>query len=135
MVYDIFQDTISKTNELINVIAEKLGMNKHHACRTMRVVLHTLRDRLPLDEAVNLSAQLPILMKGVYFDGWDPSLVPIKYNKDQFIDFISLQLPSGYSDRTEEIIKLVLDTIFEQMNPHEIDKIKKVLPDYLKVLF
>jgi uncharacterized protein (DUF2267 family) len=33
-------------------------------------MLHALRDRLPPEIAVHLSAQLPMLVRGIYYEGW-----------------------------------------------------------------
>jgi len=36
-------------------------------------------DRLPITIAANFAAQLPELLRGVFYDGWSPSRVPIKF--------------------------------------------------------
>ena len=133
---DVFQETISKSNKIVNSIADEMGWNKHQSYQALRVVLHAFRDRLPVEEAVNFSAQLPILMKGVFFDTWDPTLKPIKFNRDEFLDFVSLQLPVEYEEmEVKKIVKTVLGVIFQHVDVHESEKIKKVLPEDISGLF
>lgn len=38
----------------------------------LRAVLHHLRDRLTIEEAVDLGAQLPTLVRGIYYEEWQP---------------------------------------------------------------
>lgn len=33
-------------------------------------MLHVLRNRLTLEQAVHLGAQLPLLVRGIVYDGW-----------------------------------------------------------------
>jgi uncharacterized protein (DUF2267 family) len=49
----------------------------------MRAVLHTLRDRLTVEEAVHLASHLPTLIRGVYYDGWKPASAPDKIKTQQ----------------------------------------------------
>ncbi len=50
------------------------------AYRVLRAWLHCLRDRLSVEVAAHFAAQLPDLLRGVFFDGWNPSRVPQKYD-------------------------------------------------------
>jgi uncharacterized protein (DUF2267 family) len=59
----------------------------------MRAVLHAMRDRLTVDETAHFAAQLPMLVKGVYYDGWDPSRVPKKMHRDDFLNQIRSEMP------------------------------------------
>jgi uncharacterized protein (DUF2267 family) len=54
------------------------------AYQALRGTLHALRDILRLEEAVQLAAQLPLLIKGVFYDGWTPLDKPQKYKKEEF---------------------------------------------------
>src|SRR5829696_6138276 len=68
--------TVHLTNEWLRDISERLGDNRRHAHLALRGTLHALRDFLPIDELAHLSAQLPTLVRGIYFEGWDPSDTP-----------------------------------------------------------
>ncbi|MGW0206351.1 hypothetical protein ACWDZ8_11210 [Streptomyces sp. NPDC003233] len=34
----------------------------------------------------NFAAQLPELVRGAYYDGWGPSVVPVKYVRQAYVD-------------------------------------------------
>ncbi|AKB78938.1 hypothetical protein MSHOH_2455 [Methanosarcina horonobensis HB-1 = JCM 15518] len=48
--------------------------SKDRADQALRATLHTLRDRLTIEEIVQLAAQLPLPIKGMYYDGWIPRI-------------------------------------------------------------
>jgi uncharacterized protein (DUF2267 family) len=65
-----FEDYQTKANTWLHKVAEHLGVpDRNQAGRIFRAVLHALRDRLPAGEAAHLGAQLPIIWKGIYYDG------------------------------------------------------------------
>lgn len=71
---DIIDRTVEKAHISINDTAHELGTDdSHHAYRVLRAFLHALRDQLPVDEVAQLAAQLPIFVRGVFYEGWDPS--------------------------------------------------------------
>ena len=73
----VWDKTLSKGNEWLTKLGYELAcQNAHVTLFALRSVLHALRDRLPPDEAVDLAAQMPLIIKGLYFDGWDPSAGP-----------------------------------------------------------
>src|SRR5690554_5212950 len=74
-----FDSSLQKTHEWLNQIMEELGTDsKQKAYLALRAVLHSLRDRLTVDEAAHLGAQLPLIVRGIYYEGWKPAQIFLK---------------------------------------------------------
>ncbi len=83
---DSLDRSIHKTNAWLADVASSFGTeDRRFAYRVMRAWLHTLRDRLGVDASAHLAAQLPELLRGVFYDGWDPSKVPARYGRAEYI--------------------------------------------------
>jgi uncharacterized protein (DUF2267 family) len=128
---ETFATTLQKTNEILGEIEDDLGWTnrRNQAYLALRVVLHALRDRLPIIESANFSAQLPILMKGIFYDGWSPEKLPIKMTKEEFIIRIRTEFPFSMDVSIEQMIKVVFSRIFKHINPEVSQSLKKSLPD------
>ncbi|WP_197496500.1 DUF2267 domain-containing protein [Mycobacterium sp. 1274761.0] len=71
-----FKTTEDKTNRILHEIEQIFDWSKDqrtHSYAALRAVLHALRDRLPVNEAAQLGAQLPMLVRGIYYTGWNPA--------------------------------------------------------------
>lgn len=85
-----FEDYVTKANTWLNRVADRTEItDRNKAGRIFRAVLHALRDRLPAGEAAHLGAQLPIIWKGIYYDGYRPDHEPVRIrHEDQWLEFI-----------------------------------------------
>lgn len=83
-----FDRTIEKTHHWLADLMEELGWDEPElAYHALRAVLHALRDQLAVQEAVDLAAQFPMLIRGMYFEGWTPRNVPARdKTEDRFLD-------------------------------------------------
>ncbi len=71
--------TVQLSHIWINELDSRLRWeNKHRSYRLLRTVLHALRDWLPVNEAVELGAQFPELLRGVYYEHWRPVMTPVE---------------------------------------------------------
>lgn len=84
---DLIDRSVEKTNIWLNELAAELGDDdRRSAYRVLRAYLHAVRDRLPVNEAAQLAAQLPELIRGIYYEQWVPSRTPINYRSvDEFL--------------------------------------------------
>ena len=79
-------NSIDKAAAWLAEVAAEFGTeDRRFAYRITRAWMHVLRDRLPVPVAAHLAAQLPELLRGVFYDGWNPSRVPVKYDSAEYV--------------------------------------------------
>jgi uncharacterized protein (DUF2267 family) len=94
----------------------------------LRSVLHQLRDRLTLEEGVDLGAQLPLILRGLYYEGWRPHRVPRKLrSKQEFLDELSKDI-LPYTYPVEWAVRTVFALIAHHCDPGEIADVIDQLP-------
>ena len=121
----------------VGQVADSLGCSPESAYLALRAGLHALRDRLVVDEAVQLGAQLPTLIRGIYYEGWTPHRVPIKVrHREDFFELI--RRPFHEMDASvdpERISAAVFDLLSQRISEGEIDDVISTLPAAIKDLF
>jgi uncharacterized protein (DUF2267 family) len=128
--------TVEKTNLWLKDIMQELGTDdRHRAYLALSAVLHALRDRLPVIEAAHLSAQLPMLIRGIYFDGWDPSHEPIKLDRNSFLQYVRDYFRSEPGLDAEIVVRAVFKVISQRIGSGEINEVKNILPKDLRQLW
>lgn len=74
---DPFAPAVHSANVWLRHVADAMATDDRiFAYRATRAWLHTVRDRLEPHAATHLSAQLPDLLRGVFFEGWVPGRTP-----------------------------------------------------------
>ncbi len=132
-----FDSTIQTTNLWLNDLMEELGWHdRHHAYHALRVVLHALRDHLTVEEVSALGAQLPMLIRGIYYEGWHPTDKPLRERKKEaFLAHIAPAFRMYPHFEVEELTRKVLRVLARHVTAGEINDIKSVLPAELRSLW
>lgn len=133
-----FDTTVQKSMQLISQIQDEAHIeNKHNAFQVLRATLQALRDRLTVDEATHIGAQLPNLIAGYYYEGWKPSSTPAKIRtRDEFLERIRdyLQNVDPAID-VEHSVRGVFKILSEHVSEGQIDDVIQALPGELRELW
>jgi uncharacterized protein (DUF2267 family) len=134
---DVFDRTVHKTNNWLNELMELLGWHdRHRAYLALRVTLHALRDRLTVEEVAQLAAQLPMLIRGFYYEGWDPTGKPLKErSKEEFLARIEEYFSSDDPVDPEQVARAVFTVLSNRVTEGEIEDVKHVLPAEIEGLW
>ena len=135
---DVFDTTVQKTMLWLKEIDEDLGWEgRRTAYQALRACLHEVRDRLPLDVMSHLAAELPLLVRGIYFEGWDPSHAPKGRSAEDFInDFIShSNVPWRSEDDFEAIARACLGVLSRHIDSGMVERARHTLPHQISELW
>jgi uncharacterized protein (DUF2267 family) len=132
---EVFDATVHKTNVWLREIMEQLATeDRHKAYTALRATLQALRDRLTPDAAAELGAQLPMLVRGLFYEGWSPKMTPVKArHREDFLLMIKARIPNHELD-VEQAARAVL-TVLRRHVGAEAEKIRHNLPSELKELW
>lgn len=133
---DVFDKTLQTTNSWLKEIAGMLGPDRQRAWRALGAVLMALRDRLTVEEAAHLGAELPLLVRGLYYDQWRPAEQPVPVRKrGEFLAMIEEDLADIRPLDPEEAARAVFTVLDRHIARGEVEKIKKVLPADIRALW
>lgn len=129
--------TVQLTHIWINELDASMGWDdKHRSYRLLRIVLQTLRDWLPINEAADLGAQLPELLRGVYYEHWRPAKMPPKQrSKGDFMARIDHAFRTDPISSTPEAVAAVFGLLAHKITAGEIDDVRHALPADLRALW
>jgi uncharacterized protein (DUF2267 family) len=133
---EVFDETLHKTNTWLKEIAQALDLDRHGAYQVLRAVLHCLRDRLMVNEAAQFGDQLPMLVRGIYYEAWHPAGKPNKIrSRDEFVAGIAARIAKTQPIDTEKATRAVFQTLETHISPGEIDDVIQVLPKEIRTLW
>ncbi|MDO8295875.1 MAG: DUF2267 domain-containing protein [Caulobacter sp.] len=133
----VFDTTVQETNRWLAMVQAMLpASTRQQAYAATRAVLHELRDRLPMDAVLGLSAQLPMLLRGVVLEGWRPAEGPTDIRAPlAFCDAVARRLPPDFPRAPDVITPAVFAVLAERLDPGETAKIVRHLPEPLRTLW
>lgn len=133
----VLDHTVQQTNVwLKRLMSDHHFADRHAAYSALRAVLHALRDRLTPEQAVHLGAQLPILVRGIYYEGWRlPGRPDRARHVDEFLQHIARELPPNFPRDPGGVARAVLDLLWRELDPGETAKTIAELPLPLRGLW
>jgi uncharacterized protein (DUF2267 family) len=123
--------------EWLNELGDNLGWNdKPRSYLLLRETLHAVRDYLSPDEAADLAAQLPILIRGIYYEGWAPSRTPAHPRaKHDFLARVGDRFSDDPLEDPEAAVVAVFDLLRRKLSPGAVDQVAHAMRKSLRDLW
>ena len=127
----VLDTSLQRTHEWLHEVADDLGFdNERAAYAALRATLHVIRDRLPVELVAHLGAEMPMLVRGIYYEGWHPSAVRLKAAHDEdFFASMHREL-QGHQELQDvrRVTRSVLRVIDRRIEPGQVDRVVDALP-------
>lgn len=133
---EVFDKTLHTTNTWLGEIMDDLGKERHVAWHALGTVLRAVRDRVTTGLAAHLGAQLPMLVRGLYYDQWNPAQEPTKWRSlEEFLGVVS----AGFRGMEEVDPALAAQAVFRvldhYLDPGQVANVRNAMPEEVRALW
>jgi uncharacterized protein (DUF2267 family) len=123
---DVFDATIDRTTAWLQDLMRELNWtDRRKTYFALRFVLQGLRDHMSFESAVRFGNQLPMLVRGLYFEDWLPADKPLAWEPGQ-----GLLAPDA-----AVIVRAVFRLLERKAVEGEVKDLRNVLPARLESLW
>lgn len=133
---EVFDRTLQTTHIWLDEIIEDLATDRQTAWHVLGAVIRCLRDRLPAELSAHLSAELPLLVRGSYFDGWRPGRETLKMRSlPEFLERVSDSLVNTKPIGSVDAVRSVFAVLNRHLDHGQAEKVRHSLPEDLRALW
>lgn len=130
---EVFDKTLQTTNIWLDEIMARVGPDRRVAWKVLSVVLHKLRDRLPVQLAAHLGQELPMMVRGVYYDQFQPEKQPTRVkDMEEFVDEVQSWLSDTRPVDPVEACRAVFCVLSRHVPEGQISKVRDSLPQSIR---
>jgi uncharacterized protein (DUF2267 family) len=134
---EVFDTSIQRSNEWLNDLMAELGIsNKRAAYQTLRAVLHTLRDRLTPEEVSDLASGMPMVLRGMFYEGWSPGRQSRpERSQEAFLEEVAARYGGRLQSTPKEMAEAVFVVLSERISAGEVRDVRRLLPSGVRDLW
>jgi uncharacterized protein (DUF2267 family) len=131
----IVERSAEKAKIWLKDVAAVIGDDdRHYAYRALRAVLHALRDRLTIEVAARLAVQLPTLIRGIYYEEWNPGSRPMPiHDTDTFLEHVVSEGRFSGEAEASVAVTAVASVLRKRIAADDIDAVLAVIPEQLRL--
>ena len=132
---DVIDRTVAKTYEWLHEVEQRGNLDDvHRAYQALRAVLHAVRDRVEPNLAAHMAAQLPMLIRGIFYEGWDPAKTPMRMSLEEFLARVEKEAGLKGTSATEEATRAVIAVCWDELGDGIMSHLMSQLPSDFAVL-
>ena len=133
---DPFMTTLQTTDEWMEDVIEELGpKDPTKAQRALRAVLHALRDRMLPGEIADFASELPMLLRGLYYEGWNAGGDMPERSREAFLEDVTDKLQAPADPDAEHCTRAIFAVLQQRISAGEISDVQAHLPDEVTALW
>ncbi|MFW5829696.1 MAG: DUF2267 domain-containing protein, partial [Planctomycetota bacterium] len=123
----VINSNLQKLDVWLHQLQEELHLDPPFCFQALRAVLHMLRDRITVEEAAHFGAQLPLIIRGLFFENWHPAGTPERIrHADEFFQRIS-EL-EGHGHDPHDLFRAVIRVLHEHLSEGQLEQVRHMLP-------
>ena len=131
-----FESAARSAQDWIDELERRLGWrDPEKACVALVATLHALRDSLPAHEAALLGDYLPVLLRGLYYEGWRLPKYSSFRSQDAFLERVREGVHRDPAGDAEPVAKVVLAQLAEHLPASELEDVRAVTPKALRTFW
>jgi uncharacterized protein (DUF2267 family) len=129
--------TVQLTHKWINELDGQLDWkDRARSYRLLKAVLHALRDTLQVNEAVDLGAQLPVLLRGAYYEQWRPAATPVKDRSiEGFLARVNESFRRDPLASAPAAVMAVFQLLAKKISEGEMEDVRRSLPEQVRSIW
>jgi uncharacterized protein (DUF2267 family) len=129
---DVLDSSIQRTNIWLRELMQELNWSDYRKTYVaFRCVLHALRDHLSIEDAIYVGEQMPMLVRGFYFEHWETSGKPLPLrNRNEFFSVVANYMANVLDDTSsaEAVTRAVFRHLNRKATEGEIQDLQPVMP-------
>ena len=126
---EVFDKTIQTTHVWLGEIMDRIGSDRQVAWKVLGSVLHVLRDRLPVELCAHLGSQLPLMIRGLYYDQFTPARQPSGCGTpEEFTAEVAEGLRDTGAVDPDDAIWTVFSVLERHLSEGQLTKVRHALP-------
>ncbi len=128
---------LAEAERWIDAFMELLGWHdRDKSYRALTGAMHAFRDSLPWDEAAQIAGCLPIVLRGLFLEGWHPTSPSLPLaNRSVLLERVHDSVHRELGIDPEQVLRGFLALLAQRLPPSELEDAKAVTPDELRALW
>jgi uncharacterized protein (DUF2267 family) len=127
-----FEQAANIADEWLDDLVTRLGWHdRRRAYISLVATLHALRDALPHESAIDLGGPLPVILRGLYYDGWHARGLATAHTRGAFLERIEDGVHHDLGIDADAVARAVLAMLAARLTPVEVENAKAATPHAL----